>query len=134
MFIEINVNTVNLPKQMKKEWWGSEDKEISDGDITTLRRIVNSAALEDIALFEEQVKLGSKNFVPVYGVRMYGSARNDFGSSKFTEYYKTKEEAEKRYNEILGIVLGINPVAKEESKVKVETPVAKKRGRKKKEA
>ena len=131
MFIEINVNTANLPKKMKKEWWGSEDKEISDGDITTLRRIVNSAALEDIALFEEQVKLGSKNFVPVYGVRMYGSARNDFGSSKFTEYYKTKEEAEKRYNEILSVVIGCKPVV-EEQKSEVEDHTAKpKRGRKK---
>lgn len=131
MFIEINVNTVNLPKQMKKEWWGREDKEISDGDVTTLRRIVNSAALEDIALFEEQVKLGSNNFVPVYGVRMYGSARNDFGSSKFTEYYKTKEEAEKRYNEILSVVIGCKPVVEEQKSTVKDRTVKPKRGRKK---
>ena len=131
MFIEINVNTANLPKKMKKEWWGREDKGPSDGYTTTLRHIVNSAALEDIALFEEQVELGSKNFVPVYGVRMYGSARNNFGSSKFIEYYETKEEAEKRYNEILSVVIGCKPVV-EEQKNTVEDHTAKpKRGRKK---
>ena len=105
MFIEINVNTVNLPHQIKREWWGNKEKEPADGDIKTLHRIVNSEALEDISMFEELVKLGSCKFVSVYGVRMYGAARNDFGSSKFTEYYKTKEEAEQRYNEILSIVL-----------------------------
>ena len=119
MFIELKIT--DLKDEIKRRRnWNSVEEEHSKGEIQTLRRVVNAEALEDIALIKEWVEYGYKDIRPIYGVKLYGSARNDFGSSKFTEYYETQEEAEKRYNEIMTIVLKTNDtLPKEEPKPEV---------------